>query len=184
MTGSPDTRLVVLRGNSGSGKSTVARALRQRVGAGLAWVEQDYIRRRLLAEHDRPGMANIGLIDLTVRYALDAGYHVILDGILPAAHYRRMLTDLHRAHQGLTWHGYFDIPLAETQRRHLGRSWSSEVGVERLADWYLPGDLLSGVDQTVIHADLTADDAADLIIDRTALTFPPIRALHPRSDFL
>lgn len=184
VAGSPDTRLVVLRGNSGAGKSTVARTLRQRVGAGLAWVEQDYIRRRLLAEHDRPGMANIGLIDLTVRYALDAGYYVILDGILPAAHYRAMLTDLHRDHQGLTWHAYFDVPLAETQRRHLDRSWASEVGIERLAEWYLPGDLLPDIDQAVIDADTTADEAADLIIDRALLTCPPIRVIRPETDFL
>lgn len=42
MTGSPDTRLVVLRGNSGSGKSTTARTLRERLGRGTAWVEQDH----------------------------------------------------------------------------------------------------------------------------------------------
>lgn len=35
--------LIVLRGNSGSGKSSVARALRERYGYGLAWVEQDRI---------------------------------------------------------------------------------------------------------------------------------------------
>ena len=104
-TGTAATRLVVLRGNSGSGKSTVATLLRDRIGRGVAWVEQDYIRRILLREHDRPDATNIGLLGHTVRYALDAGYHVILEGILsgsvcgdahrtdrrPPRHYRSLL---------------------------------------------------------------------------------------------
>lgn len=81
-TGSAGTRLVILRGNSGSGKSSTARELRARLGRGVAWVEQDYLRRTVLREKDAPGGANIGLIDQTVRYALDCGYDVVLEGIL------------------------------------------------------------------------------------------------------
>ena len=66
-------RLIVLRGNSGSGKSSVARALRERSGYGMAWVEQDHLRRVLLREHDVPDGKNIELIALNVRYALEHG---------------------------------------------------------------------------------------------------------------
>jgi hypothetical protein len=38
------TRLIVLRGNSGSGKSSVAKALVAACGRGVAWVGQDLIR--------------------------------------------------------------------------------------------------------------------------------------------
>ena len=48
--GSDETRLIVLRGNSGSGKSTVAKALREAYGRGVAWVSQDLIRRTILRE--------------------------------------------------------------------------------------------------------------------------------------
>jgi predicted kinase len=53
MAGTEGTRLVVLRGNSAPGKSSIAA--------------------------DRPGAANIRLIDLTARNALDAGYHVVVE---------------------------------------------------------------------------------------------------------
>lgn len=53
--GSAQTRLIVLRGNSGSGKSSVAMVLREAYGRGLAWVSQDLIRRIILRERDRPG---------------------------------------------------------------------------------------------------------------------------------
>jgi hypothetical protein len=39
------TRLVVLRGNSGSGKSSAAAEVRARYGRGIALVGQDYLRR-------------------------------------------------------------------------------------------------------------------------------------------
>ncbi|MFF4350234.1 hypothetical protein [Streptomyces sp. NPDC001530] len=93
----PDcTRLIVIRGNSASGKSSVARALRDTYGRGLAWVEQDHVRRILLRERDRPGAANIGLIEQSTRYALGHGFHTVLEGILHAKHYGAMLARLHR----------------------------------------------------------------------------------------
>ena len=53
--GSESTRLIVLRGNSGSGKSTVAKALLDAYGGrSVAWVAQDLIRRTILREKDRP----------------------------------------------------------------------------------------------------------------------------------
>jgi hypothetical protein len=51
------TKLVVLRGNAGSGKSSTAQELRRRLGRGVAWVEQDYLRRVVLREHDVPDRA-------------------------------------------------------------------------------------------------------------------------------
>ncbi|GAB2933366.1 hypothetical protein GCM10027203_37290 [Nonomuraea fastidiosa] len=53
LCGSPGTVLVVIRGNSGSGKTSVARALRQAYGRrGLALIGQDVVRRDILREHD------------------------------------------------------------------------------------------------------------------------------------
>lgn len=49
--------LIVIRGNSASGKSTLAAALRERYGRGLAIVAQDQLRRVILREKDTPGAA-------------------------------------------------------------------------------------------------------------------------------
>lgn len=61
--GSAGTKLIVLRGNSASGKSTVAAGIRSRRGRGIAIVGQDHLRRIVLRERDVPGGVNIGLID-------------------------------------------------------------------------------------------------------------------------
>lgn len=85
----------------------MAAGLRDSFGRGLAVVGQDNLRRTVLRERDRPGAANIGLIDLTARYALDAGYHVVVEGILHADHYGDMLARLRADHRarptGTTW---------------------------------------------------------------------------------
>ncbi|WP_329003218.1 kinase [Kribbella sp. NBC_00709] len=164
MTGSPTSRLVVLRGNSGSGKTTTARVLRERLGRGTAWVEQDHLRRILLREHDLPGGANIGLIDLNVRYALDHGYDVVLEGIMNAGRYGDMLRRLTDDHRGLTLHYYFDIPFEETAVRHATRELADEFSVEAMREWYRERDLLDGLDQVVIGPASTLDKTVGQIL--------------------
>jgi predicted kinase len=172
VTGSPSTRLVVLRGNSGSGKTTTARTLRQRLGRGTAWVEQDHVRRILLRERDVPGGVNIGLIDLNTRYALDHGYDVVLEGILDAARYGDMLRRLTSDHRGTTLHYYFDIPFRETVVRHATRELRNEFGPDVMQDWYREHDVLDGVEQTVIGPDSTLDETVARIL--TALGVDPV----------
>ena len=48
------TRLIVLRGNSASGRSAIAQAIRDRYERGLAIVGRDNIRRTILRELDQP----------------------------------------------------------------------------------------------------------------------------------
>lgn len=102
MVGTEETRLIVVRGNSASGKSSVAAGLRERFGRNLALVGQDTMPRVVLRERDRPGAANIGLIGMTARYALDAGFHTVVEGILYADRYGAMLEDLVRDHRGIS----------------------------------------------------------------------------------
>jgi thymidylate kinase len=165
-TGTAETRLVVLRGNSGSGKSTVATLLRDRIGRGVAWVEQDYIRRILLREHDRPEATNIGLVGHTVRYALDSGYHVILEGILHSGRYGAMLAELTGDHRGTTGHYYFDVPFEETVRRHSFRAQRNDFTAHDMLEWFEPLDLVRSLDQRVVPATCTALETVEMIFEQ------------------
>jgi predicted kinase len=173
--GSDRTRLIVVRGNSGAGKSTVAAALRDACGRGVAWVSQDLIRRLILREPDRPGGANIGLIDQVARYSLDQGYHVVLDGILYADRYEAMLTGLQRDHRGRSRFYYLDVPLAETLRRHATRPQAAEFGADQMREWYRPRDLLATVAEQVIPAASTLPETVALILADTGLLAVPGR---------
>lgn len=105
----------MIRGNSASGKSSVASAIREKHGRrDLSIVSQDTLRRVVLREHDVPGGANIGLIDLTARYALSSGFHVIVEGILRVDHYGGMLAALIDDHPGRAFAYFLDVPFDET----------------------------------------------------------------------
>ncbi|WP_030296108.1 AAA family ATPase [Streptomyces katrae] len=177
MVGTAQTRLIVLRGNSASGKSTVAAGIRERFGRGVALVGQDNLRRVVLRERDRPAAANIGLIDVVARYSLDAGYHVVLEGILYTEHYGAMLHRLREEHRGPT-HGYYlDVPFHETLARHATKPQAGEYGENEMRDWYRPLDLLPGPVETVIDADSSLSDTVDRIMRDTGLAGLP--ALEP-----
>lgn len=164
MTGTTDTRLVVLRGNSGSGKSSIAAGVRTAFGRGVALVGQDNLRRTVLRERDLPGGVNIGLIDTVARYALDHGFHVLVEGILHRPHYGAMLQQLADDHRGRTRFFYLDVPFAETLRRHATKPQANEFGERQLREWYRPRDLLPGGIEEVIDVDSTLPDSVARVL--------------------
>ncbi|MEU4081272.1 kinase [Streptomyces venezuelae] len=170
--GTSDTRLIVLRGNSASGKSSAAAGLREKFGRNLAIVAQDNLRRIVLRERDRPGGANIGLIDLTARYALDNGFHVVVEGILYADRYATMLQHLVRAHQGVTRCYYLHVPFEETVLRHATKpdaEYLAHVNEGHLRNWYREKDLLPNGLETVIDEASTLDDTVQQILAESGL---------------
>jgi hypothetical protein len=156
-------RLIVIRGNSASGKSAVAAEIRRRHGRGLAIVGQDNLRRQVLRERDVPGGANIDLIDLTARFALDRGFHVIVEGILYADRYGEMLTAL-IADRADAARAYLDVPWAETLRRHASKPQAAEYGEREMRAWYRERDLLPGGLEQVIPEGSALDETVRRIM--------------------
>lgn len=146
--------------------------MRERFGRNLAIVGQDNLRRIVLREHDRPGGANIGLIDLTARYALDNGFHVVVEGILYADRYGTMLQDLVRAHRGVTRCYYLHVPYTQTVLRHATKpdaEYLAHVTEDHLRDWYREKDLLPDAMETVIDAASSLDETVRQILRETGL---------------
>lgn len=159
MTGTPETRLIILRGNSASGKTSAAWEIRRRYGRGLAIVSQDVLRRDILHVRDEPVNPAIGLIDLTARYALDHGYHVIVEGIMGNASYGEMLTNLVADHLGPSACFYYDLSFNETVQRHQSKSTVNEYGAELMATWYREQDLIPALHEHIFDASISLDDA-------------------------
>jgi predicted kinase len=161
--------LIVLRGNSGSGKSTTADELRRRYGRGVAIVSQDLIRRIVLKERDIPNGANIGLIDLTARHALAHGFHAIVEGILSAERYGEMLQRLHRDYADRAHFYYFDVSFEESLRRHVTKPNAHEFGEREMREWFRPRDLLPNLAETIIPESRSLDETVSLILAETRI---------------
>lgn len=160
--GSAGTGLVVLRGNSGSGKSTVAHALQDRLPRRLAVVGQDVLRRGVLRVPDEPDNPAVGLVDVVARYALGRGMHVVIEGIMPGRLYGSMLTSLAADHAGTTRFFRFDLPFDETLRRHDGRG-CQDFGEPELRRWWRDDDALRGCDERTIGPEHDLDAVVHLI---------------------
>ena len=118
--------------------------------SGVAWIEQDYIRRTIFTELDEPDGANITAIEQLAVLALSRGFTTVVEGIMPTSRYAGMLTRLARDHAGPSHFFYLDVPFEETSRRHLTRAKAEAFTVEEMRTWYHDRDLLGGPGETVI----------------------------------
>lgn len=80
------SQLIIIRGNSDSGKTTIAKEVRDRLGDDLSdntiLVQQDTLRRDILRERDILGKRSIiELTELVVEFGRKQGRTIILEGI-------------------------------------------------------------------------------------------------------
>ncbi|WP_211896990.1 kinase [Saccharopolyspora erythraea] len=137
---------------------------RVRLGRTCALVQQDVMRRVVLRERDVPGGANVGLISTVARYALDHGYHAIVEGIMSAERYGGMLRRLAEDHRGRTWFYYLDVSFAESLRRHATRPQAAEFGPGDMRGWYRPRDLLGVAGEHLIPQESALPDTCTRIL--------------------
>jgi len=157
-------KLIVIRGNSASGKSSVAKKLRAKLDDRTALVEQDYLRRVVLEAKGESGPDNVELIFQTVRFALDRGYNVILEGILGSHHYRPMFERLIEIHPDGNHCFYLDVSFEETLRRHATKPNHLEFGEAEMADWYKPGDIIDILEERIIGENSGFDETVELML--------------------
>jgi hypothetical protein len=178
--------LVIIRGNSGSGKTSTARDLRRRYGRGCALVEQDYLRRVVLREHgsNRTPTVAPAFITTVVRAALDSGYHVVLEGILHTGSYGGPLRQLMAGHAGPSSVYWLEVSFDETVRRHLQRGEATRVTEEDMRGWFTPLDLLGVPGERIITEATSMADTVDTILHSSGLThaapLTPCPRLCPR----
>lgn len=162
------SKLIIIRGNSGSGKTTVAKEVRSRIGDGLSdntmLVQQDTLRREILRERDRLDKRSIiELIELVVEFGRKQDRVVIVEGILSAKKYGPMLRKLANKFDKAYVY-YFDLPFEETLVRHVSKSNAHEFGEKEMREWWNEKDYLSIPGEKILHKNLSADDVVRMII--------------------
>ena len=157
------SRLVILRGNSGSGKTTVSKLLQKELGYGTMLVSQDVIRREILRVRDEESNPAIQLIYDLCMYGNRTGYIVILEGILSNKKYGSMVKKLIDDFDGDVDVYYFDIPFEETVRRHSNKSNSHEFGEKEMKEWWKDRDYLRVQGEKMINENMTQEHIVNLI---------------------
>jgi len=155
--------LIILRGNSGCGKTSTARLLQRQLGDGTMLVPQDVVRREILRVKDSEGNPAIQLIYDLCMYGNNVGYTVILEGILSNKKYGAMLRWLLDDFQGEKLIYYFDVSFEETVRRHATKPNAHEFGESEMRQWWKDQDVLNVPGEQRIGEQLSQAEIVDLI---------------------
>ncbi len=156
-------KLIMLRGNSGSGKTTVAKELQTLFGRGTMVLSQDMIRREVLKEKDGIDPPVLPLIKQMLKYGSENCEVVILEGIFIADWYRELFEAAIELYGADIYAYYFDIPFDETVRRHQTRSKAAEFGADEMRDWWKEKDYLDLIKEITITEEKSKDEIVNEI---------------------
>ena len=166
-------KLILLRGNSGSGKSAAALSLQERFGPYTLLLNHDTMRLEMLMGKDAGA---VPLYIHLLRYGFEHSEITILEGILDSEACRPLFE------KAVEWYGldniyayYYDIPFEETLRRHATKTVFryGEFGPEDLKRWWRKKDLLDLIPETMLGPELSLEDAVDLIERRVRAEMEP-----------
>lgn len=156
--------LIILRGNSGSGKSTVAKALQRELGKDVLLIPQDVIRRDLLNTSDGENTTALPLLIKLLLYGSKNCEYVILEGILNSSWYKSLFESAINIFNDSIIAYYYDIPFEETVRRHKMKGKNLEFGKDDMLRWYKKNDLMTIIPEKVFNEDISVDEAVNIIL--------------------
>lgn len=169
-------KLIILRGNSGSGKTTVAKTLQKKLGRNTMLISQDEVRRNMLwvMVHRYKGFAAYGR---TFTYGREHSEFSILEGIMYDEWYRSLFELANELYGSNVYAYYFDLSFEETVRRHNTRN--REFGEKDMRRWWREKDFSSALREQAITCEMDTDSIvekiySDLNADRKAIAFMSI----------
>lgn len=158
------SRLIILRGNSGSGKSTVARALQRRFGRNTLILPQDTVRREMLWARDGYDTAALPLLISLLHYGYENSPITILEGILNANWYRPLFEAALELFGGDIFAYYYDLPFEETLKRHESKAKRLEFGEKEMRRWWNEKDYIGFIPEKTISEKMSLDETVEMII--------------------
>ena len=157
-------KLIILRGNSGSGKTTVAKLLQEKFGPNTMLISHDMIRMQILHVRSTEGIRKSQPLMINLlKYGRCNSEITILEGILPSRDYRQLFETALEEYAGDICSYYYDLPFEETLRRHATKPNRNEFGETEMRRWWQEKDYLSNIPQTILREDISPEAAVELI---------------------
>ena len=170
-------KLIILRGNSGSGKTTVAKELQKKFGYNTMLISHDEIRRNKLWVKDGIDTKALPLMIELLKYGYEHSDIVILEGIMYDEWYNPLFKVANELYGSNVYAYYFDLSFEETVRRHNTRN--REFGEKDMRRWWREKDFSSVLREQAITCEMDTDSIvekiySDLNADRKAIAFMSI----------
>lgn len=154
-------KLIILRGNSGSGKTTIAKELQKSLGRNTMLISQDVVRRDILRVKDGENTEALPLMKELLTYGRNHCEIVILEGIMYADWYKPLFELAVQLYGTDIFAYYFDLPFEETLKRHQTKPNCNEFGEEAMRRWWRDKDFSDVLSERVI----TSEKGIQSIID-------------------
>lgn len=154
-------KLIILRGNSGSGKSTIAKELQNRFGTNTMLISQDIIRRDILKVKDGENTLALPLMKELLVYGHAHSNIVILEGIMYADWYKPLFELSVQLYGTGVYAYYFDLPFEETLKRHQTKPNCHEFGEDAMRRWWRENDFSDVLNEVRITADRNIDNIVE-----------------------
>jgi predicted ABC-type ATPase len=159
-------KIIILRGNSGSGKTTISKLLQKILGHGTLLIPQDVVRREILYVKDGADTKAIDLLINLIMYGKENCTYVILEGILNSDWYRKLFEIIKYEFNNEVYAYYFDIPFEETIIRHRAKPNANEFGEIEMKRWWKEKDYINIISEQIINKDMTENEIVDMIIQQ------------------
>lgn len=157
-------KLIILRGNSGSGKSTVARALQRHFGINTLMISQDNVSRDMVYALEGGDDYTQALAMYILSYGHENNPITIMDGIFKKHQYEKLLKYAKDLYGDEIYAYYFDLPFEETLKRHETRWKVKEFGKEEMKRWWKDRDFLGFISEKIITKELSKEEIVNMII--------------------
>lgn len=168
-----NSKLVIIRGPAGSGKSTIARAVQEKTasaGIPIALLEQDYYRERtILPKKGTRELRNKKMYADAV-FLLSEGCHVIIEGSVDANRHRRYIDSLIEQHPHGNSLFYFNLSFEETVRRDMERREVDQERIALLRSWYEEYSSMGYAFEHEIAAGMKKSDIVELVLGASGLS--------------
>lgn len=156
-------KLIILRGNSGSGKTSVSKALQEKFGENTMLISQDTIRREMLHTGDGVDTKALPLMTELLKYGRRNSPVTILEGIMVAEWYMPLFEVAIEEFSSEIYAYYYDLPFEETLARHGTRAKKNEFGEEDMRRWWVEKDYIKIIPEKIFTEEIGLDEAVDII---------------------
>lgn len=159
------SKIIIIRGNSASGKTSLAQVLQEEFGENTLLLSQDLLRRTMLHAHDGSDTPTIPLLLDLIDYGRKHCPITILEGILRSDWYQPIWEKILTSYPPNHIHAYYyDLPFSETLNRHASREKAKTFGEASMRRWWLEKDYLQTITETTLTKELSLEEVKKRIL--------------------